>query len=337
MSNPITNLLARAVAWVLVSLKSNPQFRRVYTTMLGDTDNQDTFTSLGLHEKMLADDVRLDHYHQAIEAHVKEGDTVLDVGTGSGVLAFFAAKQKARKVYAIDHSEIIEVAKRVATHNRLSNVEFLRQNSREFAPAEKLDVIVQEQIGWCLFEEGMVSTLVDLRDRLLKKGGKIIPNRFELYVEPVQLKDKYRVPFIWEQRVHGIDYGCLNDLARTESSRGHLRRLETDEVDFLLSDPAKMYACDLETMKETDLPDRFQGQRVVARDGRLDGFCLYFGVIFDERIAFRTFPTDPRTHWGVPLFRTESRPCRKGDVLDYNLTIGDVRDPNSWTLTSSRR
>ncbi len=252
-----------------------------------------------------------------------------------GVLAFLASKRGAKKVYAIDHSEIIDIAKRLARHNALSNIEFLKLNSKDFTPPEKLDVIVQEQIGSCLFEENMVSTLVDLRDRVLKRGGRIIPNRFELFVEPVELKDEYRIPFVWEQRVQEIDYSCLKDLAGAGTRpRSNLRRLETDGVDHLLCDPKKAYSCDLETMKETDLPNRLRGQRVVDHDGRLDGYCLYFKVIFDDYTSFSTFPFDRRTHWDMPLFRVESRSCRKRDVLDYELAMPDIRAPASWSVTS---
>ncbi|MFQ5690254.1 MAG: hypothetical protein ACE5HQ_08280 [Gemmatimonadota bacterium] len=45
------------------------------------------------HEKLLADEVRISAYCRAIEKYVDEGDVVIDLGTGTGVLAFMAAEQ----------------------------------------------------------------------------------------------------------------------------------------------------------------------------------------------------------------------------------------------------
>ena len=66
---------------------------------------------------MLADDVRFDAYRRAVAKHIQPGDTVVDVGTGSGVLSFLAATRKPAKIYAIDHSNFIEVAKYIAQKN----------------------------------------------------------------------------------------------------------------------------------------------------------------------------------------------------------------------------
>ena len=45
------------------------------------------------------------------------GKTVLDVGTGSGILAIFAARAGARKVYAVEATSMAQHARRLVQHN----------------------------------------------------------------------------------------------------------------------------------------------------------------------------------------------------------------------------
>ena len=55
-------------------------------------------------------------------------------------------------------------------------------------------MILQEQMGIALFDEGMVETILDVRDRCLKPTGRIIPAQFEFYLEPVQLRNESEFP-----------------------------------------------------------------------------------------------------------------------------------------------
>ncbi len=116
-------------------------------------------------------------------------------------MAILAARQ-GTKVYAIDHSDFIHVAEQIAKHNGIDNIQFLKMNSREFTCPEKADYILHEQIGDDLFDENMIVNLLDLKQRALKDNGVIFPGRFELFLEPVALKNDYPVPFIWETPVH---------------------------------------------------------------------------------------------------------------------------------------
>ena len=54
------------------------------------------------HRNMLTDKVRMSLYAEAIPAVVKSGDAVLDIGTGSGVLALLSIRAGASKVYAVE-------------------------------------------------------------------------------------------------------------------------------------------------------------------------------------------------------------------------------------------
>ena len=115
------------------------------------------FEDMSLHEEMLADPVRLAAYHEAIQRYVTSQDCVVDVGTGTGILAFFAAAKRPRKVYAIDHSKtMLDYARAAAEANGIADLTFVASASHRFRPAEPIDVIVQEQMGITLFDEGMV-------------------------------------------------------------------------------------------------------------------------------------------------------------------------------------
>ena len=69
------------------------------------------------HARMLHDERRTGDYLTALAAAVRPSDVVLDIGTGSGVLAVAAARAGARHVYAVEASDIADVAERVFALN----------------------------------------------------------------------------------------------------------------------------------------------------------------------------------------------------------------------------
>jgi type I protein arginine methyltransferase len=71
---------------------------------------------------MLEDHKRTGAYHEAIVNNRRcfEGKVVLDVGTGSGILAIFAAQAGAKKVYAVEATNMAKLAKRVVDANAVS-------------------------------------------------------------------------------------------------------------------------------------------------------------------------------------------------------------------------
>lgn len=87
----------------------------------------DYFTSYaynGIHESMLKDSIRTDSYRDFVyeNKHVFKDKVVLDVGCGTGILSMFCAKAGAKKVIAVDNSNIIDRAKEIVYDNGLGDV-----------------------------------------------------------------------------------------------------------------------------------------------------------------------------------------------------------------------
>src|SRR5262245_30527632 len=142
------------------------------------------------HGRMLHDDRRTGDYLTAIAAAVRPGDVVLDIGTGSGVLAVAAARAGARRVYAVEASDIAEVAGRVFDANGVTDtVTLIPGWSREIELPEPADLLVAEIIGNEPLEEEILETTLDARRRLLKPDARLIPHTLTLLARPLRLPD----------------------------------------------------------------------------------------------------------------------------------------------------
>ena len=140
------------------------------------------------HARMLHDDRRTGDYLTALAAAVRPGDIVLDIGTGSGVLAVAAARAGARRVYAVEASDIAEVAGRVFAANGVTDTVTLVPGwSREIELPEPADVLVAEIIGNEPLEEEILETTLDARRRLLKPDARLIPYELTLLARPLRL------------------------------------------------------------------------------------------------------------------------------------------------------
>ncbi len=156
------------------------------------------------HESMITDQWRKKFFHTAIKRHAKD-KVVLDVGSGTGILSFYALEAGASYVYAVETDPVsARVTQNILSANfdqdrfEVLNINFwtyqLDSNEfhRKFAKwNHKIDVLVSETIGPGLFDQGWLQT-VDCAKPLLSDDAVVIPDclSVDLWLyEPSRLLD----------------------------------------------------------------------------------------------------------------------------------------------------
>ena len=114
---------------------------------------------------MVSDTRRTQAFAEAIAQVVRPGDVVLDVGTGTGILAMLCAKAGAARVYGIDQAAVAQSAANLVKANGLQDcVKIMRGSAREIELDEKVDLIVSEWLGNFAYVEGMWDDVCFVRD-----------------------------------------------------------------------------------------------------------------------------------------------------------------------------
>src|SRR5262249_369440 len=128
------------------------------------------------HRQYLADDVRVSAFGRAISETVRPGDIVVDLGSGTGILGLLACPAGAGRVYAIEETGLIELARSVALANGVEDrIVFIQRCSSEVTLPERADVIMCDFIGGFGYDAALIEDGVDARNRFLAPGGRMIP------------------------------------------------------------------------------------------------------------------------------------------------------------------
>jgi len=131
---------------------------------------------------MMADRGRTAAYARALEAAVKPGSVVLDIGTGPGIMALLACRAGAARVYAVEPAGVVDVAREIAAANGVADrITFIQALSTAIDLPERVDGIVAEIHGVLPLYRRSIVSLLDARARFLKPAGWMIPQRETLW------------------------------------------------------------------------------------------------------------------------------------------------------------
>ncbi len=128
--------------------------------------------SLHFYGQMIADAVRMDAYAEALRRAVKPDSVVLDLGCGPGLFALLACKLGARRVYAVEPDNAINIAREAAVANGFADrIEFFQSLSTEITLREPATIIISDLRGVLPWFQQHIPTIIDARERLLAPGG----------------------------------------------------------------------------------------------------------------------------------------------------------------------
>lgn len=247
------------------------------------------------HREMLADLPRVRAMGAALRAALKPGDVVLDIGTGSGLLAMLACQYGAGKVYAVERGQILEVARQLARHNGLEGrIEFVAGHSSKVDLPEKVDLVVAELIGDFGLDEGVWPVFADARRRFLRDGGRLLPEGLALHLAPTAEGTKLLDWVAPLRQMTGLDFGPLRELSCQIS-----RNLWADQAS-LLGPSGCMLRCDL--YQDGPAVPEGEVQVEIREGGLLAGWVGWFEAFADGRPFINTAPPNAGSSWSNVFF-----------------------------------
>ncbi|MFT6051535.1 MAG: SAM-dependent methyltransferase [Halioglobus sp.] len=255
-----------------------------------------SYLDVAMHKVMLQDVVRTDAYEKSINEVVQRDHTVLDFGCGTGVLSLFAARAGALKVIAVDRSPFIKTAREIARKNGHENIDFYHDDHQSLALDEKVDVIVSEWMGHCLFYEAMLEPLLAVRDRHLAKGGVMIPAEVSLHAGLVCDEDLLDDLSFLRDKPYGIDFSPIAQVPFEQTD------LVTLDFDSILKNTAHLGSLNMNTVSKADTPRVFTGTIKPEKKAQIFALCGWFSSVLSEGVEFGTGPNDTPTHWDQVLF-----------------------------------
>ncbi|OAE29172.1 hypothetical protein AXG93_1862s1300 [Marchantia polymorpha subsp. ruderalis] len=253
-----------------------------------------TYAFLYHQKEMLSDRVRMDAYYRSIFRNAKHflGKTVLDVGTGSGILAIWAAQAGARKVYAVEATVMARHARSLIAGNNVDHiVEVIEGAIEDITIPEKVDIIISEWMGYFLVRESMFDSVIYARDKWLKPTGIMYPSHARMWVAPMRTS---LVEHKQQEFQHSMaDWGCF------------------------LQDTSDHYNVDMSCLSN---PYKEEQTKYFLQGSPTDPA--------DHEVELTTAPsTDETTHWGQQVFLLHPPlNLQDGDILSCSLDITRSRD-----------
>lgn len=280
---------------------------------------------LNYHAALIADEVRTRSFLAAFDRLVRPGSRVLDVGTGTGVLAVAAALRGAR-VVAVERSDMIEYARVVAKANNVE-IEWHNRDMVDIPDGaiEPVDLIVSEMLGNFLLDEDLVGVFASAR-RFLKPGGALIPRRARFVAAAGYSRMIEEAVGFWKTPRYGIDFEPLAECLENSWFE------EINQTTDLAGDPHSFDWIDLASSS----PGRYEiaAPLEIGRASEVNAVLVWWEAELAEDVTLDLGPSVdwPKRHWYRALLPVP--PHRSGaaaERIPFSLTYDSSTHPALWS------
>jgi type III protein arginine methyltransferase len=272
----------------------------------------------GWHAPMLHDTARNTAYARGIAAAVRPGMTVLEIGTGAGLVAMLAAREGAEVVTCEQNPMVAAAAVEVIKRNGLCDrIRVVSKPASELRVGtdlpEQADLLVSELFDDMLFGDNIVTILTDARRRLLKPGAPILPPRAELRVALVSNRPSRGSDPLG--MVEGFDLSPFNLLGPQPARRTRVYTSRCEQR----SEPASALTMDFDA--ESPFGPAKASLTLRSTGGRVDAVAQWLRFTFNDGSIFENDPFSGEwSHWGAPVFPiAEPIETAPGDLLEVHV------------------
>ena len=285
--------------------------------------------SLASYGEMIADRVRIQAYSEALRRVIRPGSTVVDIGTGPGIMAVLACQLGAGRVFAIEPDEIIQVAREVAAANQCSDkIMFYENLSTKVILPGHADVMVSDMRGILPLFGQHIPSIVDARQRFLAPGGAMIPQRDRMWAAVVEDREGYgELVELWERNVLNQDLSPARRRAANTFRKVHA----TPEQ--LLTKPKVWTTLDYAVIEKPDAHGNLNW--MVERAGTGHGLLVWFEAELANGVKFSNAPGAPEAIYGSLFFPwTQPVSLAPGQEVCVSLEAKLLEDEYAWRWTS---
>ena len=253
------------------------------------------------HIAMMNDTGRNDALFRAIKDVVQKGDFVFEVGSGSGLLSMMSISQGAGKVVSCEtSSEIASTAAKILNKNGYEKqITIINKHSRDIAIGKdlpgKADIIISEILSSEFVGENILSSLYDVKRRLLKVDGKMIPESGGIMIALVGESDFIKEN-LYVDNVYGFDLSDFNSII----NRKHGIKNRHDDIN-IISDPVEVFHFDFYS-EELSIKKLIDLEIEANQSNKCYGVITWNKINLSENITYENDPSKIDSHWTTPLY-----------------------------------